>query len=130
MRGKPVDAPEQKAPEQVTPQAAPEQAAPVRITPEQATSEQVTSPQAAPEQVTPPQATPDAAPDAALTLRLREAEPRLSAWLDIVLENVSVADDLSWQRLRLLLDADANLTEDQLQEIIDFIEFKRRQGDR
>lgn len=32
--------------------------------------------------------------------------------------------------LRLLLDADANLTEDQLQEIIDFIEFKRRQGDR
>lgn len=32
--------------------------------------------------------------------------------------------------LRLLLDADANLTEDQLNEIIDFIEFKRRNDNR
>lgn len=32
--------------------------------------------------------------------------------------------------LRLLLDADANLTEDQLQEIIEFIEFKRRNDNR
>ena len=32
--------------------------------------------------------------------------------------------------LRLLLDADANLTEDQLKEIVDFIEFKRRNDNR
>ena len=40
-----------------------------------------------------------------LTLKLREADTRLSAWLGIVLEGVTKADDLFWQRLRFLLDA-------------------------
>jgi fused signal recognition particle receptor len=42
---------------------------------------------------------------AELTLKLREADARLSAWLGIALEGVSEVDDLFWQRLRFLLDA-------------------------
>ena len=41
--------------------------------------------------------------DAAMTLRLREAEPRLSVWLSIVLEGVDEAGDELWRRLRFLL---------------------------
>lgn len=41
----------------------------------------------------------------ALTLRLREAEPRLSVWLGIVLEGVDETGDLLWQRLSFLLGA-------------------------
>ncbi|MBB5141990.1 signal recognition particle-docking protein FtsY [Desulfovibrio intestinalis] len=40
-----------------------------------------------------------------LTLRLREAEPRLSVWLGIVLEGVDETGDLLWQRLSFLLGA-------------------------
>ena len=43
--------------------------------------------------------------DDALTLRLREAEPRLSVWLGIVLEGVDEAGDLLWRRLFFLLRA-------------------------
>ena len=43
--------------------------------------------------------------DEALTLRLREAEPRLSVWLGIVLEGVDETGDLLWQRLFFLLRA-------------------------
>lgn len=43
--------------------------------------------------------------DEALTLRLREAEPKLSVWLGIVLEGVDEAGDLLWQRLFFLLRA-------------------------
>jgi fused signal recognition particle receptor len=51
--------------------------------------------------------TPTAADDAesAMTLRLRAAEPRLSAWLAVILEGVTEADALLWQRLRFLLHA-------------------------
>ena len=54
-----------------------------------------------------PSAPPRAASpaDEALTLRLREAEPRLSVWLGIVLEGVDEAGDLLWQRLFFLLRA-------------------------
>ena len=45
------------------------------------------------------------AAEEALTLRLREAEPRLSVWLGIVLEGVDEAGDLLWQRLFFLLRA-------------------------
>ncbi|MDE8731460.1 hypothetical protein PZH39_17495, partial [Desulfovibrio desulfuricans] len=45
------------------------------------------------------------AADEALTLRLHEAEPRLSVWLGIVLEGVDEAGDLLWQRLFFLLRA-------------------------
>ncbi len=41
----------------------------------------------------------------ALTLRLREAEPRLSVWLGIVLEGVDETGDLLWRRLSFLLGA-------------------------
>lgn len=53
----------------------------------------------------PPSAPADDAETQALTLRLRQAEPRLSAWLDIVLDGVETADDLLWQRLSFLLAA-------------------------
>ncbi|MDR1659710.1 MAG: signal recognition particle-docking protein FtsY [Desulfovibrio sp.] len=46
---------------------------------------------------------PDA--DAALTLRLREAEPRLSAWLAVILEGVDTAGGLLNERLLFLLRA-------------------------
>ena len=45
------------------------------------------------------------AADEALTLKLREAEPRLSVWLAIVLEGVDETGDLLWQRLFFLLRA-------------------------
>ncbi|WP_165068247.1 signal recognition particle-docking protein FtsY [Desulfovibrio sp. ZJ200] len=50
-------------------------------------------------------ASPAVANDEALTLRLREAEPRLSVWLGIILEGVDQAGDLLWQRLEFLLRA-------------------------
>ena len=40
-----------------------------------------------------------------LALALRQAEPRLSAWLAIVLDGVEEADDLLWKRLAFLLRA-------------------------
>ncbi len=46
----------------------------------------------------------DSVSDDELTLALREAEPRLSAWLGVVLQGVSEADDLLW-RLSFLLKA-------------------------
>lgn len=47
-------------------------------------------------------ASPSAEDDAMLA-RLRAAEPRLSAWLDIILENIDEADEEFWRRLRFLL---------------------------
>ena len=41
----------------------------------------------------------------ALALALRQAEPRLSAWLAIVLEGVDEANELLWSRLAFLLRA-------------------------
>lgn len=41
----------------------------------------------------------------ALTLALRNAEPRLSAWLNVVLDGVTEADDALWRRLAFLLRA-------------------------
>ncbi len=46
----------------------------------------------------------DSVSDDELTLALREAEPRLSAWLGVVLQGVSEADDLLW-RVSFLLKA-------------------------
>ncbi len=50
-------------------------------------------------------ASADGDADAALILRLREAEPRLSAWLGVVLDGVENAGDELWRRLALLLRA-------------------------
>lgn len=52
-----------------------------------------------------PQDGPFSEDEAALTLALRSAEPRLSAWLAIVLQGVDEAGPLLWQRLRLLLSS-------------------------
>ncbi len=41
----------------------------------------------------------------ALTLALRQAEPRLSAWLNIILDGVEESGDLLWSRLSFLLRA-------------------------
>ena len=43
--------------------------------------------------------------DEALTIALRRAEPKLSAWLAIVLEGVDRADDLLWSRVAFLLSS-------------------------
>lgn len=43
--------------------------------------------------------------DVTLTLRLRQAEPRLSAWLEIILEGVEEVSPLLWERLHFLLHA-------------------------
>ena len=45
------------------------------------------------------------AQDSDLLLALQKAEPRLSAWLPIVLSGVEEAGDLFWQRIALLLRA-------------------------
>ena len=41
----------------------------------------------------------------ALTVALRQAEPKLSAWLAVVLEGVDKADDLLWSRVAFLLSS-------------------------
>lgn len=43
--------------------------------------------------------------DHALTVALRQAEPRLSAWLGVVLEGVDSADELLWARVTFLLSS-------------------------
>ena len=53
-----------------------------------------------------------------LTLALREAEPRLSAWLSIVLDGVEEADDLLWKRLSFLLRA-LETPENEAREFLD-----------
>ncbi|MDE6733971.1 MAG: signal recognition particle receptor subunit alpha, partial [Desulfovibrio sp.] len=59
---------------------------------------------AAPVEGATPAASGDAG-DAALVLRLREAEPRLSAWLGVILDGVESAEDELWRRLGVLLGA-------------------------
>ena len=69
------------------------------------------------------------APDAetqALTLRLRQAAPRLSVWLDIVLDGVETADDLLWQRLRFLLSALETPAAEASSFVEDFRQWTRR----
>ncbi len=56
-------------------------------------------------QAPPPALTDGLSPDehTALTVALRQAEPRLSAWLAVVLEGIVETSPLLWQRLRALL---------------------------
>ena len=46
-----------------------------------------------------------ASADAELTVRLRKAEPRLSAWLDVILDGVAEAGPLLESRVRFLLES-------------------------
>lgn len=55
--------------------------------------------------------------DSALILRLREAEPRLSAWLAVVLDGVDEVGSLLWARLLLLLHA-LDAPEDEAQAFV------------
>lgn len=57
------------------------------------------------------------AEDDHLALRLREAEPRLSVWLGIVLEGVEQVSDVLWQRLLFLLRA-LDAPEDEAQNFV------------
>ena len=57
-------------------------------------------PSAAPEAASAEGDLQSAADDEALTLALRRAEPRLSAWLAVMLDGVTEADELLWRRLR------------------------------
>lgn len=52
------------------------------------------------------------------TVRLRQCEPKLSAWLNVILEGVGEADAKLWQRLRILLDA-LETPEDEAVKFID-----------
>ncbi len=74
--------------------------------PSTATPERPHAPEASPEQAAPADAPAYAKDDAAwrndLILALREAEPRLSAWLSLLLEDVDKAGPLLWDRLRFL----------------------------
>lgn len=60
---------------------------------------------------------PPRAEDDRLALRLREAEPRLSVWLGIVLEGVEQVSDVLWQRLLFLLCA-LDAPEDEAQNFV------------
>ena len=58
------------------------------------------------EERAPSQSHPDPAQDTGdMALALQKAEPRLSAWLPIILDGVDKADDLFWQRIAFLLRA-------------------------
>ena len=62
---------------------------------------------------------------ASMLISLRSAEPKLSAWLEIVLEGVEGADELLWKRLRFLLTA-LQAPEDEAAAFVD--DFKRWLG--
>ncbi len=51
-----------------------------------------------------------------LLLSLRQAEPRLSVWLALILEGVEKADDKLWERLRFLFSALETKLEDEEDE--------------
>ena len=104
---------------------------------EAAEAEQAPTPDAAPEKTaereepkaeaaarTKDEAASAAAPTArseeeeALTLALRQAEPKLSAWLAVVLDGVEEADDLLWKRLAFLLRA-LETPENEAREFLD-----------
>ncbi|MFP5259821.1 MAG: signal recognition particle-docking protein FtsY [Acidobacteriota bacterium] len=64
------------------------------------------SPQAAPQAAGPAAADDQAAPwRDALILSLRQAEPKLSVWLDILLADVDVAGPVLWERLTFLFES-------------------------
>ncbi len=63
---------------------------------------------AATQPISPENTSPLASPSATqteMTLALRNADPKLSAWLTIVLQGVTKADDLLWQRITFLLQS-------------------------
>lgn len=55
--------------------------------------------------------------DDALTLALRNAQPKLSSWLNVVLEGVDSASDLLWYRITFLLRA-LEAPEDEIEKFV------------
>ena len=95
-------------PEQPAPHPDPEQPSPAQPDSPQPVPLQSSPSQPSPAQPIPPQPKEMAAPgmdseETAMALALREAEPKLSAWLEVVLVGVERADDLLWDRVRFLL---------------------------
>ena len=52
------------------------------------------------------------------TIRLRQCEPKLSAWLQVILEGVEKTDEVLWTRLSVLLKA-LETPEEEAQKFID-----------
>ncbi|GAB7023556.1 signal recognition particle-docking protein FtsY [Salidesulfovibrio brasiliensis] len=100
-KGIDVDLPE-AAPEAAEQAAAEPVAAP---TPETPAAEPVSEPVTAPE--APASEGEQAAPEdwqKGLVLALRQAEPKLSEWLSVILKDIDVADDRLWERLAFLFE--------------------------
>jgi len=78
---------------------------------EEAEPQEEPAPEEAPDESAPvaaseePAAPAMSAEEEALALGLRQAEPKLSAWLAVILDGVEEADDLLWKRLGFLLRA-------------------------
>ena len=95
---------EEPAKAEAEPEAAPAEAPAEEVEEEpaapalSATAIPAEKPTAAPASVADPE-------EEALSLALRQAEPKLSAWLSVVLKDVEEADDLLWKRLGFLLRA-------------------------
>ena len=88
--------------------ALPEQSSPTQPSPARPDLPQPVPPQPSPSQPAPSQPQEMAVPgmdseETAMALALRDAEPKLSSWLEVVLEGVERADDLLWDRVRFLL---------------------------
>lgn len=108
----PADAGDQ--PDAGEPYAGPETVRPAPAVPEPAARPEPPSPAPSPaprpvsedpapaSQTTASARTPDRT---AMTLALRQAEPRLSAWLAVVLDGVQKADGLLWERIAFLLES-------------------------
>jgi fused signal recognition particle receptor len=112
----PAEAPqEQAAPEAGAAEGRQAAEAPAAA-PESAPQPPPEAPAELPEDRPAPESTAEAAPETArvepmaewqreLTVALRQAEPRLSQWLDLVLEGVEERGDALWERLKFLFRA-------------------------
>ena len=101
-----ADEPAEAEPEDVPAQPEAPAEAPAEVEAEPAPAQPALSTTAVP--VEKPVAAPAPAADPeeeALALALRQADPKLSAWLSVVLKGVEEADDLLWKRLGFLLRA-------------------------
>ena len=101
-----ADEPAEAEPEEAPAQPEASAEAPAEVEAEPAPAQPALSATAVP--VEKPTAAPAPAADPeeeALALALRQADPKLSAWLSVVLKGVEEADDLLWKRLGFLLRA-------------------------
>ncbi|HML52778.1 MAG TPA: signal recognition particle-docking protein FtsY [Solidesulfovibrio magneticus] len=97
------------APEPVPTPAPEPEAQPIAAEPEPVVPTPQPTPAPQPAAMAAAQAVPAAADEApwrnALVLALRQAEPKLSVWLDVLLADVDVAGPVLWERLRFLFES-------------------------